>query len=107
MGRPGAGRRGQVQPAGAAPSLPDQQEDGGKGGYRERVDDSGDEPDGAAAGNEETVDVPRHRHAAVGRDEWQPGHRRQVGQRQEDKSLGDMLEELREGSQEYKNYGGG
>ena len=70
--------RGQLnlQPAGleAAPARPDQQEEGGKVGYRERVN-----PDGAAAGNEETVDVPRHSHAAVGRDEWQPGHRRQVG----------------------------
>ena len=46
MGRPGAGRRGQVQPAGAAPAFPDQQEDGGKGCYRERVVDSGDEPAG-------------------------------------------------------------
>ena len=33
--------------------------EGGKGGYRERVDDAGDEPDGAAAGDEETDDVPR------------------------------------------------
>ena len=62
--------RGQLQPAGseAAPARPDQQEEGGKGGYRERVDDAGDEPDGAAAGDEETDDVPRHRHATVGRD---------------------------------------
>ena len=50
-----------------------------KAAIENKLDDSGDEPDGAAAGNEETVDVPRHRHAAVGRDEWQPGHRRQVG----------------------------
>ena len=35
------GGRGQVQPAGAAPAFPDQQEDGRKGCYREQVDDSG------------------------------------------------------------------
>ena len=44
VGRHGAGLRGQLQPAGAAAhARPDQQEEGGKCGYRERVDDAGDE----------------------------------------------------------------
>ena len=44
MGHPGAGRRGQLQPAEEVPAAtrPDQHE-GGKGDYRERVDDAGDE----------------------------------------------------------------
>ena len=64
----------------------------------------------AAAGDEETDDISRHRHAVVGRDQRQPGHQGiggKWGQWQEDQSLGEMLKELREGSQKYEDYGGG
>ena len=46
----GNGGRGVGRP-GAGPTTTCKKEEGGKGGYRQRVDDAGDEPDGAAAGD--------------------------------------------------------
>ena len=94
------GRRGQLQPAGAAPARQINNKKAEKAAIENR----------AAAGDEETDDISRHRHAVVGRDQRQPGHQGiggKWGQWQEDQSLGEMLKELREGSQKYENYGGG
>ena len=94
------GRRGQLQPSGAAPARQINNKKAEKAAIENRT----------AAGDEETDDISRHRHAVVGRDQRQPGHQGiggKWGQWQEDQSLGEMLKELRGGSHKYENYEGG